>query len=62
MTKSFIRMISKAIKYIANSRVDKGREIRLKSEMNNVKISQKKKNKMKLPSDKWYKTKVSMSQ
>ena len=48
MTKSVIRMISKAIKYIPNSRIDKGREIRLKSELNNAKISQKKQNKMEL--------------
>ena len=41
-------MIFKAIKYTANSRVDKGREIRLKSEMSNAKISQKKQNKMEL--------------
>ena len=41
-------MISRAIKYIPNSRVDKGREIWLKSEINNAKISQKKQNKMEL--------------
>ena len=48
MTKSVIRMISKAIKYIPNSRVDKGRETRLKSKINNAKMSQKKQNKMEL--------------
>ena len=39
---------SKAIKYILNSREDKGREIRPKSKINEVKMRQKKQKKMKL--------------
>ena len=42
MSESVITMILKAVEYIPNSREDKGREIRPKSEINDAKMSQKK--------------------
>ena len=46
MPELVIRMIPKEIEYIPNSREDKGREIRPKSEINDAKMSQKKQNKI----------------
>ena len=42
MPESVIKMIPKVIKYRPNSREDKGREIRRKSELNDAKMHQKK--------------------
>ena len=48
MTESVIRIIPRAIKYTPIPREDKGREIRLKREINEAKMRQKKLNKMEL--------------